>query len=1356
LLLLAPDNLFGQSRYYQGAVKQLTVDDGIPDNCVDNAFIDRQGRLWVVGCNAAQIQQGLNLYMFDGYRTHPINVEIEQREEPSTLRCFGQDKAGNIYGAILNSNRILFVNPENGDQRWYKLPDTRPGEYTMYMTEHSGGFYVVTLSASNYSIYTLEEGSIRRLIDIDRDETQELPPSWLYRPSVCFNGDELWIWELWHPIYKVSLKSMQVSKYRLPDQLDVIAKPHIWVHAAQIIEAPNGELWFYHSASPNGTYVYNTSSDQIQTLDIMPAGWSPAMNSGVFYSPLFHKDEADNILLTYFDAHGNYSTTLIEPYGKKSDYSPVTDGLDHKAFRNIKSSDFRVSARTVGSKFYMIDVLANQSIESIRSPATRGISEITPDNLIVIAGEPLLLDLNKKITSPFNWPSEICEAAFVDGADMIRKEDGSLWYISRMEHEQKRLIRFDPGTNTCTDYEVDEGITRFAFISENRIVVALTSSIVLHDLDTGNSNPYSENNEPKIFDGNINAVLILKDGNIAVATTSGLWIVDPFKQLSTLIDGSTGLSDHRITSVIESRDGRIWIGTFLGGIQIYNRQTGEVQIVDQDRGLSNNAVAAMLEDNEGDIWVSTYRGITILSVEGQVIARIFKEDGLADNEGNRWSAYKITDGRLCFGSIAGVTIIDPGSAKRNFLEDPGLSIFITSAKYSSHTEGEYVTRTAFDDMSVPIVISPDDRSLELHYGLSNMKNVELNNFAYKLEGVDVEWHFVGNAHDLSLHSLPVGKYNLLLKGSDHRGIWIESPLSVPLEVKQFFFKQWWFFALFSIPVFLFVYARVSRTRKEKHRLETEVASRTIQIRAQTEQLKQMDIIKSRLYTNITHEFRTPLTVIMGLMQQLRDKKAPDWVLKSVSIVQRNSGSLLNLVNQMLDLQKLESGMMPLHMLQGDVIQFLNYLAESFRSLAESRQVYFHFLTDADTLVMDYDADKLRRIISNLLSNAIKFTPEGGSVYFQISEVNTNGKSSLALQVRDTGIGIAAEHLDKIFERFYQIDDSTTRKGEGTGIGLTLVSELVRKFDGEIQATSKVGQGTHITVHLPIHHHAPFAETPIPEIITSESVLAMGLEARSAEITIPEAKTGSALRQLLIVEDNPDVVHFLVNTLSESYHLHIAMDGQEGIDKAIEEVPDIIVSDVMMPVKDGFELCSTLKADVRTSHIPIVLLTAKADAASRLSGLQTGADAYLNKPFNKKELEVILDNLISLREALKKKYASSDHTLMTDEAESLDDRFLRDLQDVIDHNLDDSGLDVTQLCRAMNLSRTQLHRKISALTGRSTTNYVRFFRLSRAKQMLKTPGLNISEVAYQVGFRDPAYFSRSFSEEFDISPSDLTR
>ena len=507
-----------------------------------------------------------------------------------------------------------------------------------------------------------------------------------------------------------------------------------------------------------------------------------------------------------------------------------------------------------------------------------------------------------------------------------------------------------------------------------------------------------------------------------------------------------------------------------------------------------------------------------------------------------------------------------------------------------------------------------------------------------------------------------------------------------------------------------------------------------------EQLVELDQLKSQFFTNISHEFRTPLTVISGMAQQI--KESPEkWFAKGLSMIERNSANLLNLVNQILDLRKIEAGKLSLEIVQGDILPLLHYIIESFQIMAEAKDLQLHFINTRSEIILDHDPEKIQHILSNLIGNAIKFTPVGGDIYL-FTEV---AEQELKLFIKDTGIGIPASNLPHIFNRFYQVEvqESTTQKG--TGIGLALSKELVELMEGTIKVESQVAKGTTFSITLPIRKEASKQNSPSVFTIPANTAIANFNE-------IIQGPVPQNTARILLIEDNPDVAQYIISCLETTYQVDHAMNGAIGIENAMHLIPDIVISDIMMPEKDGFEVVQALKNDQRTNHIPLILLSAKADIESKMKGLERGADDFLAKPFAKRELLIKVANLLAARERLRLRYTSDVKEEVLEEVLSPEDEFVHNIRSIIESNLDNYTFGSSELVKASMMSRTQLFLKLKALTGYSASQYIRLLRLQKAKNLLKTSSLNISEIAYTVGFGDPKYFSRVFSQEFGIPPT----
>lgn len=526
--------------------------------------------------------------------------------------------------------------------------------------------------------------------------------------------------------------------------------------------------------------------------------------------------------------------------------------------------------------------------------------------------------------------------------------------------------------------------------------------------------------------------------------------------------------------------------------------------------------------------------------------------------------------------------------------------------------------------------------------------------------------------------------------------------------------------------------------------------------AEASRLIKLDEVKTRLFTNITHEFRTPLTIILG-MATLVKEKPNEWLEAGIEKIRNNGHNLLDLVNQMLDISKLESGAMPLHILQQDIILQLRYLVESVSSMALSRNIQLRFQPGSDHFLMDYDADKMVHIFTNLLSNALKYTQGGGLVVVTTGLLSNNGSQMFFIKIRDNGPGIPVQHLPFIFDRFYRIEEDTAQFENGSGLGLALTKELVKLMEGVISVDSSPGEGTTFTVQLPVSNHAPLKEMAGFSDVREKIEALVPTFEKVGEKQNERGPDESERPILLVVEDSPDLVEYLSAILKNEYHLEIAANGHEGLKKAFEFIPDIILSDVMMPEMDGITMLEKLKTDQRTSHIPVVMLTAKVDVASRLIGLERGADDYLAKPFNEDELHVRLKKLVELRKILRQRYASMDSLPKTeDKAIKAEDAFMLKVRSIMESHLDNDQFGIHELCKEIGMSRAQLYRKFKSLTDKTVNEYLMKFRLFKAKELLLHTELNVSEVAYEVGFKNLSHFSRAFRDAFGINPSSLRK
>jgi len=766
-------------------------------------------------------------------------------------------------------------------------------------------------------------------------------------------------------------------------------------------------------------------------------------------------------------------------------------------------------------------------------------------------------------------------------------------------------------------------------------------------------------------------------------------------------------------------ENEILLSTVDIGIIKIDATNNTYTLLNKQGALKN--IQSIMSDLEGNIWFTTLRKICKFDYKN-----CYCYDQTNDIESFAYSsATRGNDGRLTFGGSNGIYSFYPNEIEFD-TTTVHPKVYLTNFKV--HNQKRHLDKAY--ELVERIELPFKENEFTFEFTALDFLHTNKIKYKYRLLGYDKNWKAIGNQRQVSYTNLNPRNYTFQVMASSDFDTWsaVEEGLNINVKITPPIYRTWGAYFLYFLSGFSLIYAFY------RFQLNRQLA------KEETQRLKELDEIKTNIYTNITHEFRTPLTVILGMAKNIRT--APEkWSAKGSKLIERNGQNLLTLVNQMLDLSKLEAGKLEVNSVQSDLIAYLHYLVESFHSWAASKNIQLHFLPDVEELWMDFDPEKIQAIVSNLLSNAIKFTPSEGSIYLQLQKVE---EEKVLLKVRDTGKGMTKQELENIFDRFYQIDSGATREGEGTGIGLTLTKALVELLHGKIEVKSKLKKGSEFLVYLPIERNANLLEN-----IENNSI-----ERRAEQPILSVSNVvNNQLPLVLLVEDNQDVIAYLTSCLEEQYRLAIAHDGQEGIDKTLELSPDLIVSDVMMPKKNGFELCETLKKHPQSSHIPIILLTAKADIDSKIEGLSTGADAYLPKPFQEEELLVRIQKLLELRQQLKQYYTSSDFlNRPTPPTENQDEIFLHQLKTYIEEELDSPNLDVELLCKKMGLSRTAFYNKVNALVGTPPATYIRLIRLNYAKKLLLQTDLSITEIAYQCGFSSQSLFSRTFTAQEGVSPS----
>lgn len=657
-----------------------------------------------------------------------------------------------------------------------------------------------------------------------------------------------------------------------------------------------------------------------------------------------------------------------------------------------------------------------------------------------------------------------------------------------------------------------------------------------------------------------------------------------------------------------------------------------------------------------------------------------------------------------------------------------------------------------------IILGYENNNLTFEFSLPGYDLQKQNRYQYFLEGFDENWSPWTSQSRIDFTNLPEGDYVFHVKGRNVYGERADEAafafaINPPLQ------RTWWAYSLYVGLVIAIIIATVQwrsvRLKNDKVALERIIVDRTAEVTRQAEKLKEMDRTKSHFYANISHEFRTPLTLILGPLEE-ELKKRPQAERGQLNLVKRSAGRLLELVNQLLDLSKLDAGKMELRVGPHKLTEFLSVLAASFESWAEHKNIQFIKNIYVSEETVWYDQDKVEKIITNLLANAFKFTPSGGTVLLDVASRSSKGNETLIVTIADTGNGIPREEQEQIFSPFYQIRQGYEGQESGTGLGLSLVKELAHLHHGEVALKSAVNEGTTFVITLPVNK--PMFATEQLDAASSKSQLITPEnfeEIFSEELDSTESENPNEEKDtVVVVEDNPDLRSFITSVLESDYRVFGARNGEEGIDLALQKIPSLVLTDLMMPKLDGMRVTERLKTDERTSHIPVILLTAKHESRARINGFQLGADDYLTKPFSSEELLVRIANLINQRKRLSILFRERTLVTPTPTQEiSLDDKFLLKVREIVEDQLADTNLSVDRLADSMFMSRTQLLRKLKALTGLSPNEFIKDIRLKRAADMIRQRSDSITQIGYRVGFNDQSYFTKCFKKQFGVTPTE---
>lgn len=884
------------------------------------------------------------------------------------------------------------------------------------------------------------------------------------------------------------------------------------------------------------------------------------------------------------------------------------------------------------------------------------------------------------------------------------------------------------------------------------IIAGKDGSVWAADMSKGLWYWKSKESAPQLFEFDISGSYTIVNTQIAdmLLLDNQLWITTHGKGLFLFENGimqkhfknlyDLSLLPGNLTDIIADPFNKdlLWIGSRGEGLILFNKKKGVQKIFTINDGLPNNTIYCLAADAKGMLWLSTNKGISRFHPKNFSSTSFVKSDGLAGNEFNRYHKFVFLDGRIAFGGLEGYSIFNPldffEKQKNDSVPLQITRIFINNEE-QDFTESSAIINRPFSQLAV-LELPYNKNYLSVEFAALHFNEPQKIRYRYMLQGADETWRESGLNNVASYTQLQPGSYTLLMNSTSFNGGWSNNILKLPVIIKPPLWARWWayiLYALIAMAVLRYYILFNKKRLKEQQQLIYE--------HKEAERLKELDEDKDRFFSNITHEFRSPLTLILSPLEKLQmDEALPDKSKTIIHGMYRNTKQLLRLINEFLDYSKLNQGQMKLHLNHGEFKVLVEQIVDQFRPQAIEKGIDLFFTTSGVEGLFLFDEEKWEKVLFNLLSNALKFTGQGGSVHVSLTR---SKNENLCLKVEDTGIGIPPDQLPRIFDRFYQVDSSAKRQYGGTGIGLSLVKELVVLMDGEIETESLPGKGSAFIINFPLKVARPQALTqnffsPVP---------INGSNGKTAILEPSEDKT-----RILVVEDNLELQAFLSDNLGSESPIIKASDGLEAWNIILEEMPDVIISDVMMPGRDGFELCKMCKSDSRTNHIGFILLTSRAAHETKLQGLEMGADDYITKPFHLDELQLRVNNLLQLQQK-QRSYLQS-QVLPQKPVEFLpavNDVFVEQLYRLIDDNLNELQLNVDFLASHMAMSRSSLNRKLKSVLNISANDLVRRYRLQKSTSLLAA-GYDIAATSYKVGFNSPSYFTQCFREQYGITPS----
>lgn len=1304
----------------------------ISSNVIFCSLMDAENRIWI-GTGA-----GLDLYDRDLNKFKRISLVAETESNPS-IRSLEQDDAGNLFIGTMNHGLFKIHLESFKIEKISNLKlqgDTRLMNINAIRYTPSGRIFVGT----NFGLKEIDIES-NSLVNSTALTVENDPDSGVTIFSLLLDDmNNLWAGTLLNGVFKINLNEKLLNNQFKFEHFPISNKKiqvMIQLEDQTLMLGSENDGMFHLDV--DGTVIKNYLFDKTDEKSIRSNSiwslfvdnnkriWMSYYNKGVAISdPLYSKFKSIESLTGNPNSLNIASVTGV----LRDEYGDLWIALDGGGIDKYNSKT---------EKFTHINISDQRTYSGLTSDYIETIFIDSKGNLWAGSWDSGVYLLKKDQRKFINFNIENTKGKLTSNTILSFAEDsnGIIWIGSFY----KGLHSYDPSTNTFSHYDTNEFVN-------NRI-------------------PNSD----------VRDLLIDSNDHIWLGTTRGLFKIEKISNgVYSVLSMAERMAEefnndesaNYILSLLLDANNVLWIGTRGAGLCKYEIENDKITWYNKHNGLALENVVGMVQSLDDDLWLSGNSGITKYDKEKNEFTSYSINDGLLSNDFNFNSNSIDQHGILYFGNYYGIDYFNPKDIKMN---NTIPSLHLTGFKLFNENvipgeKGSPLEKVIAETNS--ITLDHTQSVFTIEYAGINYTRSEKNQYAYYLEGLENSWNYVGNARSATYTSLNHGEYNFKLKAANNDGVWNEEPLSLKIIILPPWWKTHW--ALFAYIGFLllslYLFGLLARQRiAAKQTIANERIKRI--------QEKELNEKKFQFFTNLSHEFRTPLTLILNPLANLMNDKTlglPLNVRKKHQIIKKNSDRLSRLINELLDFRRLEMNKLRVKARKINLISFVGEVIAHFEEEASERNIYLSIDADISDLEIWADESMLEKIIFNILSNAFKVTSEGGAISVVISmkydktglsnENEHQGFAEFAeIRISDSGPGLEREQLKRIFERFYQVDNLNKAYYGGTGIGLEVVKNFVELHSGKVEVESELGVGSVFSILLPLGK-AHFEEDQIIDENKESSILVKRQESvfnGSPAIDLQEEVKEQVARTntLLIVEDNIELRNYLKDELKEWYRVITAINGKEGLKKTKEFIPDIIITDIIMPEMNGIDFCKIIKSDIRTSHIPILVLSAKSKIDDRMEIIEMGADAHLSKPFDMRLVKLTLDQLIKSRQLIFDKYFGAiSGAAENEKATSIDKEFIQKILSYINDNISDSNLSVESLASELNLSRSQLYRKVKTLTGQSVNEFLRKIRLQRAKQKLENGSSTISEVCYQVGFSSRSYFTKCFKAHFGVLPTDV--